>query len=605
MAPPARKLPAGARMVHGVLEQTIRRHGDKPALCSRAGGAWRTISWTDYREQARLCARGLLALGLAPGGVVLLFGENRPEWILADVAAILAGGIPAGIYTSSTPEQCRFVAAHSEARIAVVDTVERLERLRAVRAGLPALSILVLIHGVDPSGEALSWSRLLELGAGHPEAALDARLAAQQPDDACTLIYTSGTTGSPKAVMLTHTNLTWTASLARSSVGFRAGDNVLSYLPLTHVAEQLSSIHMQMLLGGCTWFTESLERLGDDLRDVRPDYFLGVPRVWERIQAQIQAAGSRSGPLRSRLVRWARRQSIALGGARPRGWRARLGYLVADHLVFSKVRRRLGLDHSRYQVTSSAPTSRETLEFFLSLGIPLYELYGLSETTGPATVSAPGMFRTGSVGRVVDGTEIRIAPDGEVLICGPHIFKGYYKDPVATAEAIDEAGWLHTGDIGMLDGDGYLWIVDRKKDLIPCAGGEKVAPQPLEGRLRSLPAVAHAAVFGIDGGRLAALIALDPQRLADLRAASGSAAHDLGEAAACPKVRVLFRRLIDELAAVTPAAGHIGRFAVLPAELTIEGGELTPTLKVKRRVLREKYSDLIDEAPADATRRTA
>jgi long-subunit acyl-CoA synthetase (AMP-forming) len=586
-------------MVHEVLEQTARRHGARPALRVRAAGKWRTTGWAEYREQARLCARAFLHLGLAPGGVVLLFGENRPEWLLADVAAILAGGVPAGIYASSAPEQCRFVAAHSEARIAVVDTLERLDRLRAVRAELPALSTLVLMQGEDPSGEALSWTRLLELGAAQPEAALDQRLAAQRPGDTCTLIYTSGTTGIPKAVMLTHTNLTWTAALASDSVGFRTGDNVLSYLPLTHVAEQLSSIHMQMLLGGCTWFTESLERLGDDLRDVRPDYFLGVPRVWERIMVQIQAAGAQSGPLRTRLVRWARRQGIAGGAAGRQGWRRRLTFLLADRLVFSKVRRRLGLDRSRYQVTSSAPTSRETLEFFLSLGVPLYELYGLSETTGPATVSAPGAFRPGSVGRVAAGTEIRIASDGEVLIRGPHVFKGYYKDPLATAEAIDAAGWLHTGDIGDFDGDGYLWIVDRKKDLISCAGGRQVAPQPLEGRLRLLPGVAHAAVFGIDGAGLGALFALDPQRLAELRAATGSAARDLGEAALCPKVRALLQRRIDELSVASPPVEPIVRFAVLPIELTIEGGELTPTMKVKRRVLREKFGDMI-ETRADA-----
>jgi len=580
-------------MVHEVLDRTVRMHADKPALRIRVDGAWRTTSWTGYREQARLCARAFLHLGIARGGVVSLFGDNRPEWLLADVGAILAGGLPAGIYANSTPEQCRFVAAHCQAAIAVVDNLDRLARLRTVRAELPPLSTLVLMRGEDPSGEALSWPTLLELGARYPEAALDERLAAQRPQDVCTLIYTSGTTGNPRAVMLTHANLTWTADRARRVSGLREGDSVLSYLPLAHIAEQLSSIHGQMLLGGCVWFTENVENLGDDLRHIRPDYFLGVPRVWEQIMTQMQAIGSRSNPLRLRLMWWARRQGLAGGKAAQLGRTMPLGYWLAERLVFSKVRRRLGLDRSRFQVTSAAPASRETLEFFLSLGVPLYEFYGLSESTGPATVSAPGAFRTGAVGRVLDGTEVRIAADGEVLIRGPHVFKGYYKDPLATAEAVDADGWLHSGDIGTFDGDGYLRIVDRKKDLIACSDGEKVAPQPLEGRLRSLPGVAHAAVFGLDGGRLGALLTLDPQRLVDLLATAGSPARGRGEAARCPKIRALFQAHIDELGAAGAPIERIARFAFLPADFTIEGGELTPTMKVKRRVVREKYAAAI------------
>jgi long-subunit acyl-CoA synthetase (AMP-forming) len=525
--------------------------------------------------------------------VVVILADNRPEWLIADMGAILAGGMPAGIYTSSTPEQIRFIAGHCEATIAIVDNPDRLARLRSVRGKLPALAAVVLMHGEDPSGKALSWSDLLQLGAAYPEAGLMERLARQRADDACTLIYTSGTTGDPRAVMLTHANLTWTAERVREAIGLRAGDSVVSYLPLAHIAEQLSSIHGQMLLGGCTWFTKSMEDLGDGLRHVRPDYFLGVPRVWEQIMARMTQAGSRSGPLRRRIVRWARRQGLAGAAAARRGHGMPLGYRIANRMIFATVRGRLGLDRSRYQITSAAPASPEMLEFFLSLGLPLYELYGLSESTGPVTVSVPGAFRTGSVGRVLDGTELRIEADGEVLVRGPHVFKGYFRDPVATAAAIDGDGWLHTGDIGALDREGYLTIIDRKKDLIACFDGQKIAPQKLEGRLRSFPGVAHAAVFGLYGGRPGALLFLDAPRLVDLRVAAGSFARDRVEAAHCPKIRAFFQASIDDFNAAAAPHEHIVQFAVLSADLTIEGGELTPTMKVKRRVLREKYAAAI------------
>jgi long-subunit acyl-CoA synthetase (AMP-forming) len=574
-------------MVHQVLDRTARMHGDMPAMRVRVDGAWRTTTWKEYREQARLCARGLLSLGLARGGVVVVFGENRPEWLLADVGAILAGGLPAGLYASSTPEQCRFVAAHCQASIAVVDNLDRLGRLRAA---LPNHSALVLMSGEDPRGEALSWQNLLQLGARHPEAALEERLSIQRPDDACTLIYTSGTTGNPRGVLLTHVNLTWTADRTRRATGVQQHDNVVSYLPLAHIAEQLSSIHGQMLIAGCTWFTQGLESLAADLREIRPNYFLGVPRVWERMMAAMQVAGARANPIKARLIRWARRQGIAGGEAAQWGHAKPLRYRIADRLVLSQVRRRLGLDRSRFQVTSAAPAARETLEFFLSFGIPLYEFYGLSECTGPATISAPGAFRTGAVGRALDGTEVRVTADGEVLIRGPHVFKGYYKDARASAEAIDADGWLHTGDVGTLDADGYLRIIDRKKDMIVCCDGEKVAPQPLEGRLRSLPGVAHAAVFGLDGARLGVLLTLDSERLAGLRDAAGSLARDRNQAAHCPQIRAFLRARIEELAAAARPAQRIAGFAVLPVDFTTEGGELTPTLKLKRGVLREKYA---------------
>jgi long-subunit acyl-CoA synthetase (AMP-forming) len=582
-----------------VLKRTAREHADRPAMQAKVGGAWQATTWKEYRDQAFLAARGFLALGLAPGEGVVILSYNRPEWFLADIGAIAAGGLPAGIYTSLTPDQCHYIAEHAGATIAVVENAAYLATFLALRDRLPNLRAIVVMNGLTAGGAppapgVYTWPQLLELGAGVPADDLRARIAAQKPEDACTLIYTSGTTGPPKAVALSHRNVVWTAAQVAAAYSTLPTDAMLSYLPLSHIAEQVVSLHTPMATGGCSWFAESLEKLRDNLVEIQPHFFFAVPRVWEKMQAAIQAAGAQNTGLKKKISAWARRVGTAGSQAEQAGRRKPLLYPLADKLVFAKVRGRLGLDRARVVSTSTAPIAVETLEFFASLGLPILEVYGMSECTGPATFSTPDRYHLGRVGRAIGGTELRIAEDGEVLMRGPHVFLGYFKNPEATREAVDDDGWLHSGDIGELDAEGFLRITDRKKELLITSGGKNIGPQILEGKLRQIPAVSQAVVVGDRRNYLAALLTLDPQQATLAAATAGSPARTPRELAACPVFRRHLEQQVEAVNSTLARYETIKKFVILPEELSIEAGELTPTMKLKRRVVTQKFAAEIE-----------
>ena len=584
----------GKKLVSDVFADTVKKCGALTALKVKRNGAWVATSWEGYFAATRRAGRALVALGLEKGEAVVLIGFNSPEWCIADVGAIFAGGVPAGIYTTNSPAQCKFIAAHSDARVAFTENEAQTKKFVAIRSELPRLVAIVQMMGEPRAEGVLSWEAFLAKGDTVTDAELDKRLAAQSPDDACTLIYTSGTTGDPKAVMLTHDNVTWTADITATHMRFGPDDVSLSYLPLSHIAEQMLTLHGPMRIGSTVYFGESLEALPDNLREVRPTYFLGVPRVWEKMQAKMAAAGAKAPPLRKKLVVWAKSMGLASGYADQRGEPKPFLYPVAKKLVFDKVRERLGMDRMRVAVTGAAPISKDTLEFFLGLGIPLLEVYGMSESTGPAAFSAPDSYRTGKAGRVVPGTELKIAEDGEICFRGRHIFKGYLKDDSATSAAIDSEGWLHSGDIGTLDRDGYVQITDRKKDLLITAGGENIAPQVIEGALKALPIVGQAVVLGDRQKYLAALLTLDPDRVVKEAEECGSSARDVASAAKDP---VFFAHMEKQIASVNATLARvqtIKKFAILSNDFTIEGGELTPTMKIKRKIVNEKYKSEID-----------
>lgn len=581
--------------VMDVLERTARSHGPKPALRAKRNGAWKTTSWDEYRQQVRHVARALISLGARPGAGVCIIGYNCPEWFFADVGSIYAGAVPAGIYTTSSPEQCEYIANHCEASVVFVEDQEQLAKFIAVRGKLPNLKALVLMRGESNTPGVYSWVKFLELGLSTSESELDKRIAAQSPDSMATLIYTSGTTGTPKGVMLTHDNLTWTSNQAIGLIGGNAHDEVISYLPLSHIAEQVASLHGPMAFGACVWFVESMEKLGDTLREVRPHYFLAVPRVWEKIQEKIMAAGAKNPPLKKKIAAWARRQGLAGGYAEQQHESKPFMYAIANALVFKKVRKQLGLDRARISVSSAAPISRDTLEFFLSLGVPICEVYGMSECTGPATASLPNRYHTGKAGFVLPGAELKIAEDGEICMRGRHVFKGYYKDPVATAETVDKDGWLHSGDIGTIDAEGFLQITDRKKDLIITAGGENVAPALVEGYLKGIPVVSQAVVIGDRQRYLSVLLTLNAERIKQDAESCGSTACDPETAARDEKFLGFLQRQIDAVNSRLARVQAVKKFKVLTTEFTIDGGELTPTMKVKRKVVTEKYKNEIDK----------
>jgi long-subunit acyl-CoA synthetase (AMP-forming) len=596
--------------VHEVLAETVKRFGDRPALRVKRDGAWRTTTWSAYAREAHRVGRGLVKLGLEPGSGVSIIGYNSPEWLAADLGAILAGGVPAGIYTTSSAPQVRHITDHCEAKISFADTAVQVDKFVAEQDRMPKLEVVVQMIG-EPSEpkrgrlRVISWKELLEMGDGVPESDLTARMEAQKPDDLCTLIYTSGTTGEPKAVMITHTNIVWTARAVMRVYGFSSSDVTVSYLPLSHIAEQTVTVHGPMAAGGLVYFAESLEKVGDALREVRPTLFLGVPRVWEKIQAKMVEAGASAPPMRKKIAAWARKVGLAAGKAEQEGLARPLTYPIAKRLVFDKVRERLGLDRARICITSAAPISRSTLDFFLSFGIPIMEVYGMSECTGPATLTLPDNYRMGKCGNVFPGAEIKIAEDGEICMRGKHVFKGYLKDPESTKNTIDSEGWLHSGDIGIIDKDGFLQITDRKKDLLITAGGENIAPQVIEGHLKGIPVVGQAVVVGDRRKYLAALVTLDPDRLKTEAQAAGSPATTPAEAAKCSKFNKHLQQQIDQMNSKLARVQTIKKFVVVPSEFSIAGGELTPTMKVKRKVVNEKYKLEIESMYGEATETVA
>ncbi len=591
--------------VSAAFDEAARRFGERPAFAERTDAGWTATSWSHYGALVTRAAAGMIALGAAPAAGVAVLSANRPEWAIANFAAIAAGAIPTGLYATSTNEQCRYQIGHCAARVAVVDTPETLARLLAVRDELPELRALILIEGESDAPGVVGWRQLLERGGEIGEAAVRERERAQRPEDVATLIYTSGTTGMPKGVELTHRNLVWTARTAvRHDLRLGAAERQLCYLPLSHIAEQMIALHLPLQHGGCVHYVGALEQLGDALREVRPTLFFGVPRVWEKLQTAVEGALEGTSTFRRRMARWAMRHGREAGYAIQRGGAPSLGGRFADRLVLAKMRARLGLDAAAYCASAAAPISRATLEFFLALGIPIQEIYGLSETSGPGTVSRSWNYRTGRVGTPMTGVEVRVDDEGEVLMRGPNIFRGYRADPEGTAAVLEPDGWFHSGDLGAFDDEGFLYITGRKKELLVTSGGKKVAPAPIENLLREIPGIAQAVLVGERRNYIAALLTLDPALLPELANRLGSAARTLAEASDCPRLRAFYEREIGRVNRALARFESVRRFRLLDAEFTIGGGELTPTLKLKRRMVYQKYAQAIESStPSSEGRR--
>jgi long-subunit acyl-CoA synthetase (AMP-forming) len=563
----------------------VNQRPDAVALRHKVGGAWREYSWREYGRLVKRAARALIALGVEPGARVVILGPNRPEWMLGALGAMAAGASAAGIYATSTAEQVAYIAHHADATVAIVHDAAQLAKFRAEKANLPHLQHYVLM-AAQPSGPGeMTWDDFLKKGDAVDEKTVDERLAKIQPDDVASLIYTSGTTGNPKAVMITHRNCMFAAEACKNELGITPNEHMLSYLPLSHIAEQVLSVHGAAVIGCTVSFCEDLSELGNYLKDVHPTVFFGVPRVWEKMQAKMTEVAKNNSWLKKKIAAWARGVGLRAGYAKQKGEPMPFGYWLAKKLVFDKVRKALGMERAWFTATGAAPISKSTLEFFLSLDIPIYEVYGMSECTGPGTLSIPGAFRTGSVGKPVPGTEVKLAADGEILMRGPHVFKGYLKDPAATAESLDADGWLHSGDVGEIDAQGYLRITDRKKDLFKTAGGKYIAPQNLEALLKGIPGVAQAVVIG-EGRKFAvALLTLDPE------AANGRPIAELAlDTATVGRIEAELAKINARL----PPYETIKRVKVLPTEFTVESGELTPTMKLKRKVVNQRYASEID-----------
>jgi long-chain acyl-CoA synthetase len=570
-------------------------HGDDPAYYERVGGAWKPTTWRGYADEVSSAARAMIALGIELGNVVTILGFNQPSWVIADIAAMAVGAVPAGIYTTNSPRECHYILDHSESPLLVIEDEGQWKKVEQIKGDLPHLRRVVVMRGGptidDPM--VMSWEEFNAAGADVSSETLDARLAALEANQLATLIYTSGTTGPPKGVMLSHDNLMWTSSQAIHAAGIGKEDTSLSYLPLSHIAEQVFSVHGPASSGWAVYYAESIEKLADNLKEVQPTVFFAVPRVWERFHAGVTAQLGQATGAKAKIAEWAmgvatKTTKLRNVGKEPTGILA-AQFTIADKLVLSKVKHALGLSRNLILITSAAPISVELLEFFGTLDLRVQEVYGQSEDTGPSTMNQSDAIKFGSGGRAFPGAEVKIAADGEILVKGRNVFMGYYKEPEATAETLVE-GWLYSGDLGEIDDDGFVWITGRKKDIIITAGGKNIAPKPLEGGLKNHELISEAVVIGDRRKFLSVVITLDEE------AAERYMLENNLEGAAhlSPEIHEELQQAIDELNTGFARVEQLKKFAVLPRQLSIEGGELTPTLKVKRNKVNEHFADIID-----------
>lgn len=589
------------------LDEHVRSQPTRMAFADKTSGEWRTTSWQAYRDVTVDVAGSLHALGVGKDDVVTILGANRPEWPVTILGAMRLGAWSAGIYTTSSPEEVRYVLGHSESPVLLVENETLAAPVLAMWDDLPSLRHVVLMrHEGSDDPRVLTWDAFVALGEPVPPHLVAEASAAVAPDDVALLIYTSGTTGRPKAVMLTHDNLTtsWDA-MAETIGGATSADRALSYLPLAHIAEMLISVVGHAASGYSVIFCHEPLQLADYLPRARPTLFFGVPRVWTKFSSAIGDSVAELTGAKAALMAWARRvgaEEVALrrAGRRPDG-RLAVEHRLADRLVLGKVRAALGLDEARVVASGAAPTPMATIDFFASFGLELVEAYGQTEGTGGTTLGRPGASRPGTVGQALPGVSVRVADDGEVLVRGPNVFAGYFKDAEATAETIRD-GWLHSGDLGSLDADGYLSITGRAKEIIITSGGKNVAPVAIESALVELPLVSQAVVVGEQQRYLTALITLDPAAVERFAAAQGLDGHGLdGQGTdgaglhAHPAIRAEVERGVREQ--VNPRFARVEQvrdLEVLPGELTVDSGDLTPTMKLRRSVVTKRCAPLID-----------
>ena len=579
-------------MLDTIPHRALRNATDKPstvAYQAKVNGRWQPTTWRTYSDQIRTAARAMIALGLPGGGKVSILGFNRPEWTIFDHAAMAAGGCPAGIYTTCSPDEVAYIIHHSESRLVLVENADQLAKIRAKRTELPLLEHIVMMQGAtyEPAADTLAWDAFMAKSSGATDAMLDARLAAIEEHDLATLIYTSGTTGPPKGVMLSHRNLAWTADLLLDIGGRRDGEVSLSYLPLSHIAEQMCTIHMPATLGGTVYFAESIEKVPENLKDAHPTAFFGVPRIWEKFHAGLAAKLAEATGVKKRLVDWARGVCGKVNAHRDRGESIPrvldLQYQLATKLVISKIKAAMGFDRAQRLYSGAAPIAPDVLEFMASLDLPILEIYGQSEDSGPTSCNLVGRTRIGSVGVALPGLEVKIADDGEICVRGPNVFLGYYKEPAATSETLID-GWLHSGDLGAFDKDGFLTITGRKKEIIITAGGKNISPKNIEAMIKTSPLVGEAVVIGDRRKYLTALITLEPT------AAKNVAADD---------ARAQVQATIDTANQSLARVEQIKKFAILAKPFGVDSGELTPTLKIKRKAVAQIYAREIESMYAE------
>jgi long-chain acyl-CoA synthetase len=584
----------GSKTVADLLARAADRYGDRPAIKFKdESGDWVTRSFDEVRDTVRSLSLGLLDLDVQQGDKVSILANTRPEWTYFDFAALSAGAVVVPIYQTNSPEECHYVLENSDAKVVVVEDDEQLDKVRAVRDRLPKLEHVIRMTGT--SEDTISIQELAARGNGRDGAEWEERWSSVGPEDICTFIYTSGTTGPPKGCVISHGNYRAMLDMVNATSVIEDDDVSYLYLPLAHsfaLLIQLGSFDLGATLA--YWERDPL-KIVPNLSELRPSYFPSVPRIFEKIYTAATASVEKQGGLKKAIFHWAigvgRKVREKERAGRKPGFLLQRQYEFADRQVLSKIRGLFG-GRLRLAVSGAAPINPEILRFFDAAGVLVLEGWGMTETSTAATISTPDDFKIGTIGKPFPGCEIRIADDGEILVKGPNVFQGYYKNEEATRETIVD-GWLHTGDIGEVDEDGFLKITGRKKDIIITAGGKNITPANLEAEIKQHPFVSQCVVVGDRRPYLVALVTLDPEEIAKFAKENGLP-EDLEQLAANEEIRTSVEEHVEKINQKFARVEQVKKIHILPRDLSQEGGELTPTLKVKRAVVAQKYEPEIE-----------
>ena len=596
------------RTLVDALADTVRTYPDEPAYSDKhhvpEGETWRTLTWTDTRELALDVAAGLVEIGLGVGDTVAIMASNRIEHYIADMGAVHAAGTPMSIYNTLSQEQVAFVAGHAQPTVAVLENADHLARWsRALDESTSLLKVVVIDADVLPEGDRfVSWDDLVAAGAAYRASHADevaARAGELDPDDPATILYTSGTTGNPKGVVLTHHNVLYEAISTLEAAGLHGVQTAVSYLPLAHIAERVLGLYGPQIQGSHMFAIGDPAELLGALGEVHPTSFFGVPRVWEKIKTGISAKlAADPNPDNVKLVQESMAAGLAWVEAHGVGGtmtpEIEEAYRKADEAILGFLKLLLGLDQVTWAGSAAAPMPLEVAKFMAGLGLTVFDVYGMTETCGAITANGPGGFKLGTVGRPTPGMEVKLGEDDEVLVRGPVNTPGYHRQEEATRALIDEDGWVHTGDIGTLDDDGFFAIVDRKKELIITSAGKNIAPSNIENYLKESPIVGHAMAVGDGKPYVVAVLTLDGEIAPLVAEKMGVEFTDLADLAQKPEILAMAKAAVDAANERLSRPEQVKAFELLPTEWTAESEELTPTLKLKRRVVNTKYSDVLD-----------
>ena len=589
-AVPVHERATGSSTIADLIALAAARHAERPAIRHKRDGEWRDITYAELGETVSELGRGLIDLGIQPGDRVAIQCTTRPEWTFADFAITTAGAVAVPIYPTNSPEECRWVAGNSGSRAIVCEDAAQVAKIRAVRDDLPALETIIVIDPSGDDGDLITLDALRERGRGLDPAELTARSQAVTREQPYTIIYTSGTTGPPKGCVLSHGNYRDVISMCEQAAVVQAGDVAYLFLPLAHSFALLIQLGILDLGATLAYFGGDPKQIIVEVSEIKPTYLPSVPRIFEKLYTLVTAHGDAEQIKAATQVGLKVRALQAAGREVPAELQAHFD--AAEESLFSNVRAAFG-GNLRQATSGAAPIATEILEFFFACGVPVLEGFGMTETATAATVSTVESYRFGSVGRALPGLEMKIADDGEVLLKGPNIFQGYYNNDDASFGAIVD-GWLHTGDLGSVDADGFLFITGRKKDIIITAGGKNLTPANLENDLRQSRWISQVVMHGDRRPYPVALITLDPEEIVHF-AREHELSEDLAALSTEPKVIELIQGELDRVNSRYAQVEKIKKFRILDHDLSQETGELTPTLKVKRNVVNEKYADLFDE----------